>query len=143
MNSYSSLSFESGAKVCVHRQVALIILWKFSHSASSLELIGSNNMAMRPATSIDMQVEDASAVRTDLKDLLRRILLADGVSQSRAARLCSTDQPRISKLLSGRSDSVSTEQLLKWLTHLGYDVQIVVRRAATPVTGSIKVVSDV
>lgn len=100
-------------------------------------------MAIRQATSIDMQVEDTSTVRTDLKDLLRRILLADGVSQSRAARLCSTDQPRISKLLSGRADSVSTEQLLKWLTHLGYDVQIVVRRAATPETGSIKVVSDV
>lgn len=85
-------------------------------------------------TPADPPLAVASTVRNELKCLLSQILLSDRISQSQAARLCSTDQPTISKFLSGRSDSVSTEQLLKWLVHLGYDVEISVRRA--PISGS-------
>ena len=91
----------------------------------------------------DPPLEVASTLRAELKCLLSKVLLSDGISQSRAARLCATDQPTISKLLSGRSDSVSAEQLLKWMVHLGYDVEISIRRAADPGTAAVRTVSHV
>jgi predicted XRE-type DNA-binding protein len=93
--------------------------------------------AKRPT---DPPLEVASALRAELKCLLSRVLVSDGISQSQAARLCATDQPTISKLLSGRSDSVSAEQLLKWMVHLGYDVEISVRRASATGKAAVRTV---
>lgn len=77
-------------------------------------------------------------VRTDLRVILVRVIAQAGLSQTRAARLCATDQPTLSKVLSGRSDSVSTDQLLRWLTHLGCGIEITVEAPRVEGSGAIK-----
>lgn len=79
----------------------------------------------------------SQSVRSDLRGILARVLADKGLSQTRTAKLCSTDQPTLSKVLSGRSDSVSTDQLLRWLVQLGCEVDIEVRYVPDGCTGSI------
>lgn len=50
------------------------------------------------------------------------------LTQARAARLLKIDQPKISRLLRGQLSGFSTERLMHFLTLLGSDVEIVVRR---------------
>ena len=51
------------------------------------------------------------------------------LTQSRAARILKIDQPKVSRLLSGRLAGFSTERLIHFLTLLGRDVEIVVKVA--------------
>lgn len=51
------------------------------------------------------------------------------LTQSRAARILKIDQPKVSRLLSGRLAGFSTERLIHFLTLLGRDVEIVVKAA--------------
>ena len=46
------------------------------------------------------------------------------LSQVQAAKICRTDQPTLSKVLRGRTDSVSLDKLLGWLLALGRPVEI-------------------
>ena len=48
-------------------------------------------------------------------------------SQTAAAEICGVDQPKISKLLKGELYGFSTDQLLRFLTAFGQDVEIVVK----------------
>src|SRR5215813_1039806 len=50
------------------------------------------------------------------------------LTQARAARLLKIDQPKISRLLRGQLSGFSTERLMHFLTLLGSDVEIIVRR---------------
>ncbi|MBX5032365.1 XRE family transcriptional regulator [Rhizobium lentis] len=79
----------------------------------------------------------SQSIRTDLRGILARVVADKGLSQTRTAKLCSTDQPTLSKVLSGRSDSVSADQLLRWLVQLGCEVDIEVRYAPDGCPGSI------
>lgn len=65
---------------------------------------------------------------------LRRAIRARGLTQKRAATLCNTDQPTLSKVLSGRMASVSMDQLARWLNALGRSVEIKVKRNRGPAT---------
>src|SRR5579863_5750746 len=51
------------------------------------------------------------------------------LTQARAARILKIDQPKISRLLRGRLSGFSTERLMRFLTLLGRDVEIVVKVA--------------
>ncbi len=51
------------------------------------------------------------------------------LTQARAARVLRIDQPKVSRLLSGRLSGFSTERLMHFLTLLGRDVEIVVKAA--------------
>jgi predicted XRE-type DNA-binding protein len=77
-------------------------------------------------------------VRSDLRVIFGRVVADAGLSQTRAAKVCLTDQPTLSKVLSGRSDSVSTDQLLRWLVQLGCRVEISVQYPNTLTSGAIK-----
>ncbi|WP_410056143.1 XRE family transcriptional regulator [Rhizobium sp. 25PS6] len=91
----------------------------------------------------ELQPAEASqVVRADLRAVLARVVSDKGLSQTRAAKLCSTDQPTLSKILSGRSDSVSTDQLLRWLVQLGCDVDLTVRNSRKGHPGSIRASFD-
>jgi len=79
-------------------------------------------------------------VRSDLRVIFGRVVADAGLSQTRAAKVCFTDQPTLSKVLSGRSDSVSTDQLLRWLMQLGCRVEISVQCPDTMTPGSIKAI---
>jgi predicted XRE-type DNA-binding protein len=49
------------------------------------------------------------------------------LTQAEAAVILGIDQPKVSALLRGRLAGLSTERLLRFLTALGSDVEIVVR----------------
>lgn len=92
---------------------------------------------MRAAIASDVS-DVTQAVRTDLRAILVRVVAQTGLSQTRAAKLCATDQPTLSKVLSGRSDSVSTDQLLRWLTQLGCGIEISVKAPHVQRSAAIK-----
>jgi predicted XRE-type DNA-binding protein len=93
--------------------------------------------SIRAVTASDVP-DVTQVVRTDLRAILVRVVAQRGLSQTRAAKLCTTDQPTLSKVLSGRSDSVSTDQLLRWLTHLGCGIEITVEAPHVQGSGAIK-----
>lgn len=90
------------------------------------------------ATVADGLPEGTHGVRSDLRAILSHVLADAGLSQTRAAKVCFTDQPTLSKVLSGRSDSVSTDQLLRWLVQLGCRVEISVKGPDALTPGAIK-----
>lgn len=51
------------------------------------------------------------------------------LTQTQAARVLKIDQPKISRLLRGQLSGFSTERLMHFLTLLGRDVEITVKRA--------------
>ncbi|MFO7903728.1 MAG: helix-turn-helix transcriptional regulator [Pirellulaceae bacterium] len=51
-----------------------------------------------------------------------------GLTQLDAAAIIGVDQPAVSKIVNGRLDGFSQERLLRYLTALGNDVEIVVHR---------------
>jgi predicted XRE-type DNA-binding protein len=74
--------------------------------------------------------------RPDAEEALARVRLAqqiaeiidrEGHSQAEAAALMGLDQPKVSALVRGRLAGFSTDRLLRCLTLLGQDVEIVVR----------------
>ena len=77
-------------------------------------------------------------VRSDLRVVFARIVADSGLSQTQAAKVCLTDQPTLSKVLSGRNDSVSTDQLLRWLVQLGCKVEINVQCPNNLTSGVIR-----
>ena len=60
---------------------------------------------------------------------INQILEKAHVSQMRAARLLGINQPKISALANYRLDGFSVERLMNFLTALGRDVEIVIRRS--------------
>jgi len=49
------------------------------------------------------------------------------LTQKKAADICHTDQPTLSKVLRGRMESVTIDRLASWLTLLGRSVEIRVK----------------
>ena len=85
--------------------------------------------------------EDVRA-RAELTARIAAIISSKGLTQTAAAKLLGVDQPKVSALLRGRLTGFSTERLMKFLTALGSNVEIVVRdrpRAKGP--GHLQVVS--
>jgi predicted XRE-type DNA-binding protein len=65
------------------------------------------------------------------------------LTQARAAKLMSLDQPKVSALMNGRLAGFSSDRLLRCLTALGQDVDIVVRGwAEGHVRGRVRVIDD-
>ena len=69
-----------------------------------------------------------------LIDALADTIARRKLTQSRAAKLCGTDQPTLSKVLRGRMESVTIDRLAAWLTALGQTVEI----RARPYNGKAK-----
>jgi predicted XRE-type DNA-binding protein len=57
------------------------------------------------------------------------VIRARRLTQAGAARILKIDQPKISRLLRGQLSGFSTERLMQFLTLLGRDVEIVIKRA--------------
>lgn len=73
----------------------------------------------------------------DSDELLAKARLASAISdivtgrhltQAEAASLLGTSQPKVSNLMNGRLEGFSLERLARFLTSLGRDVEIVVKR---------------
>jgi predicted XRE-type DNA-binding protein len=64
------------------------------------------------------------AVKADLISIIALAIEKRGLKQAQAAKLCGTHQSSLSKILSGKLDSVTIEQLAKWIIALGGNVEI-------------------
>lgn len=74
--------------------------------------------------------------RPDAEEALVRVRLAQqiaetierlGINQTEAAAIMGLDQPKVSALVRGRLSGFSTDRLLRCVTLLGQDVDIIVR----------------
>lgn len=71
---------------------------------------------------------DEALAKAQLAARIAEILKSRSLTQTAAAELFGVDQPKVSALLRGRLRGFSYERLLKFLTVLGCDVEIVVAR---------------
>jgi predicted XRE-type DNA-binding protein len=69
--------------------------------------------------------------KAQLAILIDEAIQERGLTQREAASLMGVDQPKVSHILNGRLAGFSTQRLMEFLTALGRDVDIVVRRAPT------------
>src|SRR5512144_1899256 len=72
--------------------------------------------------------------KAQLASHIRRIIRRRRLTQVAAAALMGIDQPKVSALLNGRLTSFSTDRLMRLLTALGQDVEIVVKERASPIS---------
>ena len=81
--------------------------------------------------------------KAQLASHIRRIIRRRRLTQVAAAALMGIDQPKVSALLNGRLANFSTDRLLRLLTALGQDVEIVVKeKASDHERGRISVVDE-
>lgn len=71
---------------------------------------------------------DELMARAKLLHEVGTLIKASGFSQQEAAKKLGISQPKVSMLVSGRLSSFSTDTLLHYLSILGCDVQIHVRK---------------
>jgi predicted XRE-type DNA-binding protein len=69
--------------------------------------------------------------KAELASQIRQVIRRQRLTQVAAAALMGIDQPKVSALLNGRLANFSTERLMRLLTALGKDVEIVVRERST------------
>jgi len=81
--------------------------------------------------------------KAELASQIRQAIKRRRLTQVAAAALMGIDQPKVSALLNGRLTNFSTDRLMRLLTALGQDVEIVVReRPATRDKGRIRVIGE-
>jgi len=82
----------------------------------------------------DLGFEDADEMlaKAKLAVAIKDVIKARKLTQVQAAELMGIDQPRVSKLVSGRINEFATDRLMQYLLHLGSDVEIVVHRPTVP-----------
>lgn len=68
-------------------------------------------------------------VKASLALEIERIIDQRKLTQRAAAKLMGIDQPKVSHIVRGRLEGYSTERLMGFLTALGRDIEIVVRKA--------------
>ena len=66
--------------------------------------------------------------RAQLVAALAETLHGRGLTEAEAAKLCRTDHPTLSNVLSGRAGSLTIDTLMRWLAALGRPVELDVRR---------------
>ena len=72
---------------------------------------------------------DAHLLKAELVTRIDRIIRQRGLKQVEAAKLLGLSQPDVSRLLRGNFREYSMERLLRLLTTLGRDVDIVIRES--------------
>jgi predicted XRE-type DNA-binding protein len=70
---------------------------------------------------------DEALAKADIARQIARIIERRGWTQTRAAEALGIDQGSVSKLVRGHLEPFSTERLLRFLTLLDQDIEIVVR----------------
>ena len=67
--------------------------------------------------------------KAQMANLIRETIRRRRLTQTRAGAVMGLDQPKVSALMNGRLDGFSSDRLMRLLTALGQDVDIVVRPA--------------
>ena len=84
---------------------------------------------------------DVHLLKAELVTRIDRIIRERGLKQIEAAKLLGLSQPDVSRLLRGDFREYSMERLLRLLTSLGRDVDIVIRETQSVPIGRIRVES--
>ena len=81
--------------------------------------------------------------KAQLASHIRQVIKRRRLTQVAAAALMGIDQPKVSALLNGRLANFSTERLMRLLTTLGQDIEIVVREKPSGLErGKIRVLGE-
>ena len=76
-------------------------------------------------------------LKAELVRKLAEVMKARGLNQTEAASLTGISQPDLSKILRGRFRDVSASRLMRALTHLDSEIEIVVRNDGREIGESI------
>ncbi len=76
---------------------------------------------------LNVRNPEEALAKAKLVQQIGAIIRQKRLSQTTAAKICGVDQPKISKLLKGELYGFSTDQLLRFLTAFGQDVEIIVK----------------
>ncbi len=89
----------------------------------------------------DLERPDAEAhlLKAELVTRIDKIVRQRGFKQVEAAKLLGLSQPDVSRLLRGSFREYSIERLLRLLTALGRDVEIVIREPRSPRQGRLSI----
>ncbi len=90
-------------------------------------------------TDLGLPDADAHLLKAELVTRLDRIIRQRGITQVEAAKLLGLSQPDVSRLLRGNFREYSMERLLRLLTVLGRDVNIVIRETNSERPGRLSI----
>ncbi len=92
----------------------------------------------------DLGLADAEAhiVKAELVTRIDAIVRQLGITQAEAARLLGLSQPDVSRLLRGDFREYSLERLLRLLTALGRDIDIVIRQPQSAGSGKLRIAAS-
>ena len=96
---------------------------------------GSDNVF----TDLGQPDPDAHLLKAELVTRIDEIIRRRGLKQVEAAKLLGLSQPDVSRLLRGSFREYSIERLLRLLTALGRDVQIVIRQSQSQREGRLSI----
>ena len=82
---------------------------------------------------------EAHLLKAELVTRIDKIIRQRGLKQVEAAKLLGLSQPDVSRLLRGSFEEFSMERLLRLLTALGHDVEIVIREPRSQRQGRLSV----
>lgn len=82
---------------------------------------------------------DGMFVKAQLTDRIASLIKARRMTQAEAARLFGMTQPKVSAMLRGQFRGISEDRLMRCLTALGQNVQIVIAPAARGRAGVLSV----
>ena len=85
---------------------------------------------------------DAHVVKAELVTRIDAIVRQRGITQAEAGRLLGLSQPDVSRLLRGDFREYSLERLLRLLTGLGRDIDIVIRQPRAGGGGKLRVTAS-
>ena len=89
----------------------------------------------------DLGIDNAEEymAKSELAAEILRIVQRRRLNQAETAKLLGIRQPKVSELLRGRLDGFSTDRLLRFITRLGYDVQIKLSKAHSHTEGRVEI----
>ena len=96
---------------------------------------GSDNVF----TDLGQPDPDAHLLKAELVTRIDESIRRRGLKQVEAAKLLGLSQPDVSRLLRGSFREYSIERLLRLLTALGRDVQIVIRQSQSQREGRLSI----
>lgn len=77
---------------------------------------------------LDVRDPDTALAKAELAAEISRIIRGRHLTQTQAADLLGIDQPKVSRLMRGRLEGFTAERLMRYLTYLGRDVYISIKR---------------
>lgn len=76
------------------------------------------------ATEVDSDVADALTLKADLMIFIRDLIQKEGWTQTEAAEIMGTKQPRISDVVNGKLDKFTLDMLFTFLSNIGFKIQL-------------------